>query len=119
MGSEKKAVNFSIGGQEYSLRYSMNAMVSYQDKSGEPFLRGLGLVEKDPTDFVRLHAIFGAGLYGQDVSKDQVGDIMDHLGIEDVFGLVTEAGHIAFPVPEETTAKAGGASGKKKPAAKA
>lgn len=118
MSGVKKAVPFEAGGVEYSLRYSMNAMVAYQEQFNESLLDGLTELEANSTDMVRLRGAFWAGLYGQEVSKDQAGDIMDDLSFERVFELIREAAEAAFP-PVETSGKAGAReAGKKKTTAK-
>jgi hypothetical protein len=108
MGNSKKgAIEFSAGGETYSLAFTTNAMVRYQDDSGESLLTGLTALQSDPTDIRRVRGMMRAALAG-DVSHDEAGDIMDEVGLMRSITLLSDAATAAFPEADAGAEKGNG-----------
>jgi hypothetical protein len=98
MNSLQGAVTFEAEGVQMYLRISTNAMVRYQDASGETFLRGLMALKRDPSDMKRIRGLVYAALsHMPDITPERAGDIMDAVGILEMAKLVSEASDAAFP----------------------
>jgi len=94
MNSKRGGITVHALGAEYTLRITMNAMVSYQDQAGETFVAGLTALQDDPSDLKRMRGLFAAAI-GEDPTK--TGDVMDDLGLETSIEKLSEAAALAFP----------------------
>lgn len=112
MNSKRGEIHFEVGGVSYSTRLSTNAMVKYQDETGENVLDAFAALEGRP-DMRRFRDIFWAALTG-DYSKDEVGDLMDDLGMAEVGRIIGDTAKAAFPDAEKGDAEGNGKAGKDK-----
>lgn len=94
-----RGVTFELDGETLTLRYGMNAMASYQEAAGEPFIAGVEALQGASGDFVRLRRLFWAGLGGT-ISEVEAGDLMDDLGLAEAADLIGRAVEAAFPQAE-------------------
>ena len=99
MNTKRGAVSFETEGGARALRFSTNAMVSYQDATNETLMDGLQALQEKPGDMKRMRALFWAGLGGG--ALDEAGDIVDEIGLSEAFRLIGEAASLAFPAAPE------------------
>jgi hypothetical protein len=85
-----KAVTFEAGGRELALRMDMNALVRYQDRSGETIMVALQAIVKDGEDAVRGRRMFWAAL-SERMTEDEAGDLMSEIGIGRAFDMTGTA----------------------------
>lgn len=118
--SLRGAVAFEVDGQPYHLRFSTNAMVRYEDLSGETVREAFFALltaklpeegEKKP-DLKKLLAqergikkrvrrLFWAGLSHKDMTEEDAGDLVDAVGEDEAGRILGEALKLAFPQPKE------------------
>lgn len=121
MNSKRGAISFETEGGQRALRFSTNAMVSYQDAMGETLMDGLQTLHENPGDMKRLRALFWAGLGAGSLAD--AGDLLDEVGMTEAFRIVGEAASLAFPPPpaapegEAEPAAGNVPKGRRKPAA--
>lgn len=114
MNSKRGGVTLSTDDGEYVVRITTNAMVRYQDLTGESFLEGIAALQDDQGDIRRMRNLFWAGISHVDgMTPDKAGDIMDEAGFSEALGAVSEAAVLAFPAGED------GEAGNAKPRSKA
>ena len=81
-----------------SVRITTNAMVRYQDLTGESFLDGIGALQTNQGDVRRMRNLFWAGISDvEDMTPEKAGDIMDEVGFAPALESVSEATALAFP----------------------
>ena len=102
MNSKRGAVSFETEGGTRALRLTTNAMVAYQDATGETLMEGLQSLQERPGDMRRMRAMFWAGLGSG--SLDDAGDLVDEIGLSEAFRLIGEAASLAFPAAPEDAA---------------
>lgn len=108
---KRGTVAFEVDGAAMALRVSTNAMAAYQEKTGEQFITALDALSKSPGDIIRLRNLFWAALEG-DQSADDVGDIIDGLGMGETVDLIGKAVQAAWPAPDGEAGNAKGAKAK-------
>ena len=114
MNSKRGGVTLAIDGSEYVVRITTNAMVRYQDMTGESFLEGIAALQDDQSDIRRMRNLFWAGVsHIEDMTPEKAGDLMDDVGFSEAMNAVSEAAIIAFPASE------GGNEGNARPRSKA
>lgn len=112
MNSKRGGITLKVGEQDYLVRISTNAMVKYQDLSGESFLDGIGALQENQGDVRRMRNLFWAGVCHMDgMTPEMAGDLMDEAGIADCLEAVSEAAALAFP-SDEDEAPGNGQAGK-------
>lgn len=74
-----------------------NAMVRYQQASGETVLAAFSGLDDGGLDFVRLRCLIWAVLIDRSKSEDDVGDLIDEIGFKKVSLKLVEAVQSAFP----------------------
>lgn len=98
----KRRITFTVGDKEYSLRFGTNAMARFEERTGEPAFKALEKLESGAASIVTLRGLFRAALE-QEATDEEVGDLMDDLGTDDVPGLQRamelfgEAVELAYP----------------------
>jgi hypothetical protein len=85
-----KSVTFEAGGRELALRMDMNALVRYQDRSGETISAAIDAIMKDGWDMLRGRRLFWASLTTR-MTEDEAGDVMSEIGIGRAMELAGEA----------------------------
>ena len=112
--SKRAAVTFDTEAGERSLRFTTNAMVRYQDKMDEPVWDGMtALYRSNASDFRRLRTIFWAAVsHDADVSQEEAGDLIDEIGLETAFRLISKAFDLAFPTSKASDKETSGGNGK-------
>jgi hypothetical protein len=73
-------VNVEAGGRSYALRFSMRAMLRYQELYGEPFVEAADKFAQNPGDMTLVVKLFRVALV-EDLSEDQALDLMDEIGV--------------------------------------
>ena len=113
MNGIRGAIYFSEG--RY-IRLSTNAIVRYQEATGETLLDGMAALEASPGDMRRIRSMIWAGMSHEGISEDAAGDLMDEIGQTEAARLLGEAIRAAFPqAPASGEGDAGnGAAGKRK-----
>lgn len=111
MNSKRGVISFESEGVPYTARLSTNAMVKYQDDTGENILDAFKKLQGGSPDLKRLRDIFWCIVQG-DLSKAEIGDLMDDLTVNEVGRIIAETTTAAFPD------SAGGEGGKPKPGKK-
>ena len=106
---KRGVINFTVDGVERAMRFSTNAMCAYQEKTGEPFITAMDELSKNSGDMVRLRGLFWAGVDG-DVTTDEVGDMIDAMGVMEAVTLIGKAVQAAFPALEAASGNAKGAA---------
>jgi len=82
-------VKVKAGGREYALRFSMRAMLRYQDAYGEPFVEAADRFAENPGDMAQVVKLFRVALTDE-VSEEQAVDIMDEIGVAATLRHVTD-----------------------------
>lgn len=84
---------------ELYLRYGTNAMVEFEDVTGEDFLVVATKMERGNVSFKMLRTLVWAGLLDQneDVTQREAGNLIDDIGFEKVIEKAGEAIGAAFP----------------------
>mgnify|MGYP003643760739 CR=1 FL=1 len=108
---KRGTINFIADGADMTARLSTNAMAAYQDKTGEQFVVGLDMLSKSPGDIVRLRNLFWAAIVG-DYSMEEVGDLIDDIGMGEVVEIIGQAVQAAFPASVVDMGKGKGAKTK-------
>jgi len=85
-----KSVTFEAGGRELALRMDMNALVRYQDRSGETISAAIDAIMKDGWDMLRGRRLFWASLTER-MTEDEAGEIMSELGLGRAMEMTGEA----------------------------
>jgi len=114
MNTKRGAINFEVGGASYTARLSTNAMIRYQDEANETVIEAFTTLQDGKPDMRRLRDIMWVSLDGEH-SKDDIGELMDELGIEEVSRIISEAAVAAFPQAEKGAEAGNATAGKKKP----
>lgn len=96
MNSKRGAVTFEVDGQPYTLRMTTNAMVRYEDRSGESIVEALGKMDGANVSISSVRRLFWTMLVG-DLSEEQAGDLMDEIGLTEAAAKLGEAARLAFP----------------------
>lgn len=102
-----KAVTFEARGQVLALRYDFNALCRLEEVFDRPLARlDSILAPKDGEVSLRdLRRLFAVGL-DRSATEDEVGLVIDEIGMTRAFAMVLEAIELAMPKAE------GGAAGK-------
>ncbi|KPU83698.1 hypothetical protein JI58_07935 [Marinosulfonomonas sp. PRT-SC04] len=107
MNSKRGGITLKSGDDTYSVRITTNAMVRYQDHTGESFLDGIAALQTNQSDVRRMRNLFWAGLsHIDDMTPEKAGDIMDVVGFSEALEKVSEAAELAFPPVEDKSGKA-------------
>lgn len=102
MNSKRGGVALQAGDAEYLVRISTNAMVKYQDMTGESFLEGIAALQTNQGDIRRMRNLFWAGVsHIEDMTPENAGDVMDEVGFAAALEAVSEAAALAFPSEED------------------
>ena len=97
MSARRGTVSFTVGGASYTARLSTNAMVAYEDlTSGETVLEALVKLDGGAPSSRRLRNLMFAAIEG-DHSLEEIGDLMDAMGMEEVGRVLRETARAAFP----------------------
>lgn len=96
MNSKRGSVTIEADGATHTLRMTTNAMVRYEDKSGESVIEALGKMDGAGVRISSIRRLFWSMLEG-DFSEDQAGDLMDEIGLTLVAEKIGEAARLAFP----------------------
>lgn len=106
MNSKRGGVTLSCDDGQVVVRININAMVRYQDHTGESFLDGIAALQTNQSDVRRMRDLFWAGVSHIDgMTPEKAGDLMDDVGFAVALEKVSEAAALAFPPAD------GGASG--------
>lgn len=101
MNSKRGGVTLSHDGDDVIVRISTNAMVRYQDLTGESFLDGIAALQESQSDVRRMRDLFWAGVsHIDEMTPEKAGDLMDDVGFAVALEKVSEAATLAFPAPE-------------------
>lgn len=107
----KGEVSFKIDGQEWTLRFSTNALCELEEKAGcgaLGFVQQMADWEDNPgkIEFTKLRLLFWAGLTdNHDVDVKQAGKLISELSIDEAMPKVMEAFQLAFPEQDEGEGK--------------
>ena len=82
-------VKVAAGGRDYALRFSMRAMLRYQELYGEQLVEAGDRFANNPGDMTLVVRLFRSAL-SDEVSEDQVIEIMDEIGVGASLRYVTE-----------------------------
>ncbi|RVV99700.1 hypothetical protein EKE94_03190 [Mesobaculum littorinae] len=115
--SKRGAIAFTAAGVAHQLRFTTNAMVHYQDTTGETLTEGLRALDDHPDDLRRFLNLFHAGVASSEpeLTTAEAGDIVDELGLPEASRLLGEAIRAAFPQAEaegDTAGQAASGNGK-------
>lgn len=98
MSTRRGAIPFEVDGTTFQMRFSVNAMLAYEDKFGENFVGALREMEdKDVPDFKRLRGLFWAGVGPDQISVEEAGELISDVGFSGAVALITQAAQAAFP----------------------
>lgn len=111
MSDLRGAVKFTAGGEDYALRFTTNAMVSYQEEFAETVVAAAEGLSEGGLDLRRVRGLLNAGMDPEPGLK-RAGEIIDQLGMIAAAELVAKAIEAAFPKVE------GSAEGNEKKASK-
>lgn len=113
MNSKRGGVTLSVDGTNYDVRVTTNAMVRYQDHSGESFLDGIAALQTNQSDVRRMRNLFWAGVsHIEDMTPEKAGGLMDEVGFAVALEKVSEAAALAFPQPSDRDAVGNGKAAK-------
>ncbi|SFR40488.1 hypothetical protein SAMN04488005_1507 [Yoonia tamlensis] len=113
MNSKRGGVTLLVDGTNYDVRVTTNAMVRYQDHSGESFLDGIAALQTSQSDVRRMRNLFWAGVsHIEDMTPEKAGDLMDEVGFAVALEKVSEAAALAFPQPSDGDAVGNGRAAK-------
>lgn len=117
---KRGAFTFTAAGKTFTLKLGTNAMVHYQHLMKETVVQAVQSIEEAPGDMMRLRALLFVGIVDKgDLTEDDIGDIIDEIGLPKLSELISEALRAAFPDPEAgDPANAGKGEGNGKKAAK-
>jgi hypothetical protein len=102
MNSKRGGVTLTVGGVDYIVRVNTNAMVRYQDHTGESFLEGIAALQANQSDVRRMRNLFWAGVsHLEDMTPEAAGDLMDEAGFAQALEKISEAAALAFPSDDE------------------
>jgi hypothetical protein len=79
------------------LAITTNAMVRYQEAAGETIFQGLQAFDTGDLDIRRLRLMIWAGLVDRSRGLDEIGDLIDELGIRAAAEKLGAAVRAAFP----------------------
>jgi hypothetical protein len=115
MNTRRGSVSFEVEGVAYMARLSTNAMVRFQDETGQNIIDAMGAMGGAAPDIKRLRALLWVSIEA-DLSQDAVGDLMDAMGFEEVGRILTEVSQAAFPdvKPADSTDAVGNEPAKRK-----
>lgn len=93
--------------EDYYLRYGTNAMVEFEDATGEEFLVVATKMERGAVSFKMLRSLVWAGLLDcdEDIKQKEAGNLVDEVGFERTVEKVGQAIEAAFPSSKEEQAK--------------
>lgn len=97
MNSKRGAVTFEMDGETFTLRFSTNALIQFQDTFDIGLLESLRGFGDGDVDLKMVRGMFWAALRGHDLSQEQAGDLLDAVGFVEGFRLSQEALAKAFP----------------------
>lgn len=98
MNSKQGAVSFEYEGRTCALRFTTNAMVSYQDEMDETVIEGVQGLGDGGIDLRRMRALVWAGFEGAErLSLQEAGQVIDHIGLEKAGELIAKSVELAFP----------------------
>ncbi len=115
MTSKRGTVTFEAGDVSYKARLTTNAMIRFQDATGQSVIDAFGAMDGKSADIKGIRNILWASLEG-DHTQESVGDLMDEIGFTEAGRIIGEIGRAAFPSnePEDGAAEQGnGKAGKK------
>lgn len=84
-----------IGNEKIAL--TINAMVRYQERSGETIFAALSALDSGEFDPLRLRRLIWAMLVKRPDDEDAAGSIIDGVGIKTASQALAEAVKLAFP----------------------
>lgn len=93
----KGEVPFSVADQDYTLIFTTNAIIALEEEIGQPISK-VGEVLGDNVSLGALRNVLWAGLLDRhDLSKEQVGDLIDGIGMARAAELIADGMAKAFP----------------------
>ncbi|ASM72506.1 MULTISPECIES: phage major capsid protein [Roseobacteraceae] len=122
MSARRGAIPFEVDGTSFRMRFSVNAMLAYEETFSENFVDALRAMEgRDVPDFTRLRRIFWAGVGPDQHTLEDAGELISDVGFAQAVDLITQAAQAAFPEAASGQGSAPGnapAGGKPRPKAK-
>lgn len=100
MGNALKGeVTIDLGDENYTLVYSVNAIIALEEKTGLPITRIGDFLGGEAFSFANARTFFWAGLieHQPDLSERDAGDIMSELGVEQALTLATDSLKASLP----------------------
>lgn len=98
-------IEFEARGQTYRLRFSNNALAELEQALGEPLGRFAPRLQHGEIGVRDIRAMLWAGIRGADpkasLSLEEVGELMDELGLPQAATLAAQAFAAAFPASDE------------------
>ena len=93
--------------EELYLKYTTNALVEFEDETGQEFLTVATKMERGNVSFKMLRALVWAGLIDSDdeITVEKTGDIIDEVGFEKTLEKAMDAIQAMFPNTKEQQAK--------------
>lgn len=93
--------------EELYLKYTTNALVEFEDETGQEFMVVAANMEKGKVSFKMLRALVWAGLIDcdEDITVKQAGNIIDDVGFEKTLEKAMDAIQAMFPSTKEEQAK--------------
>ena len=113
MNSKRGQVSFKANGEELHLKVTTNAMVKYQDISGQTYVNSILHLQENSTDMKVILNIFWS-IIVEDKTIEECGDIVDDLGFKQTIELIGDATNLAFP-GDEGDLESGNVQGVKPP----
>lgn len=82
-----KKITFEHDGSEYSLRFDVNAIVRYEDATGDTFDGFLTTLNESKMSVSKMNSLFWAGITPK-MTKEEAGNLMTGVGIGKSVSLV-------------------------------
>lgn len=94
--AENGLTRFEALGQEWSLRFDINAFCRIEDELGIQSVAEFQTVLREQLSFRKLRTLFACGLSPAS-SEEQAGSIMSEIGLDRASAMLTECIQAAFP----------------------
>lgn len=99
MTSKRGTVSFEVGGVSHKARLSTNAMIRFQDETGRSVLEAFKDMDGKSADLKGIRDLLWVSVEG-DHTREDIGEIMDELGLVESGRIIGEIGRAAFPPAE-------------------
>ena len=111
MSANSRTVPLKVGGKTYNVRFSTNALATFEEQHGDNFLTAMAAFGAGNVSFKTFRLLVWAALLDfQQLSLEEVGDLIDAAGFDAVSDAVSRAAELAFPQAEG--GEGNGAAGK-------